>query len=51
MSGLQCFPGWYLCFLSWGTGRISRVLIDFSLAVKAATLISISRCGSAVSSA
>ena len=32
-------------------GSFTKVLIDFSLTVKAATLIIISRCGSAFSSA
>ena len=37
------FKDWYVCLLT--------VLIDFSLTVKAATLIFISRCVSSISSA
>ena len=33
------------------TGNVKSVLLDFSLTVKAATLIFISGCGSAISSA
>ena len=41
------------CGISWSYSLIFRVviLLDFSLTVKAATLIFISGCGSAISSA
>ena len=51
---LSCFPYYSLpsrARLSWLHVPNGVILLDFSLTVKAATLISISGCGSTISSA